>query len=85
MSSSRPDLSRTGLGVGWVGWKNFACRTVLVSLLVVEQHSNPIFLSIRAIVRSSVEVEVTCKLFRIGLLEFFSLTTFGKQQAGSIP
>ena len=24
--SGRPDLSRIGLGVGWVGWKNFACR-----------------------------------------------------------
>ena len=26
MSSGRPDLSRIGFGVGWVGWKNFACR-----------------------------------------------------------
>ena len=26
MSSSRPDLSRIGFGVGWVGWKIFACR-----------------------------------------------------------
>ena len=26
ISSGRPDLSRIGFGVGWVGWKNFACR-----------------------------------------------------------
>ena len=26
MSLGRPDLSRIGFGVGWVGWKNFACR-----------------------------------------------------------
>ena len=25
--SSCPDLSQFGLGIGWVGWKNFACRT----------------------------------------------------------
>ena len=31
MSSSRPDLSRFRLGVGWVGWKNFACRATFPS------------------------------------------------------
>ena len=25
---SRPDLSRIGFGIGWVGWKNFACRAI---------------------------------------------------------
>ena len=25
-SSGRPDLSRIGFGVGWVGWQNFTCR-----------------------------------------------------------
>ena len=39
-------------------------------LLVVEQLSNPILLSIRDVVRSLVEVEVTCLLFRIRLLQF---------------
>ena len=26
MLSGRPDLSRIGFGVGWVGWELFACR-----------------------------------------------------------
>ena len=38
-------------------------------LLVVEQLSNPILLSIRASVRSLGEVEVTCILFRLKLLQ----------------
>ena len=39
-------------------------------LLVVEQLPNPILFSIRASVRSLAEVEVTCILFRIRLLQF---------------
>ena len=39
-------------------------------LLVVEQLSDPILLSIRALARSLAEVEVTCILFRIRLLQF---------------
>ena len=53
--------------VGLVG------RILLVEellLLVVDQPSNPILLSIRALVRSLAEVEVTCLLFRIRLLQF---------------
>ena len=71
MSSSRPDLSRIGLGVGWVGWKNFACRATspCCCRAVVEQLSNPILLSIRASVRSLVEVKVTCLLFHTKLLQ----------------
>ena len=41
-------------------------------LLVVEQLSIPILLSIRDVVRSLAEVEVTCILFRIRLLQFQS-------------
>ena len=26
MLSGRTDLSRIGFGIGWLGWKNFACR-----------------------------------------------------------
>ena len=39
-------------------------------LLVVEQLSSPILLSIRASVRSLAEVEETCILCRIRLLQF---------------
>ena len=76
MLSSRPDLSRIGFGVGWVDWKNVACLATspsgcrTTSPLVVEQLSNPILLSIRASRRSLAEVEVTCLLFRIRLLQF---------------
>ena len=42
---------------------------VQLPLLIVEQLFNPILLSIRASVRSLAEVEVTCILFRIGLLQ----------------
>ena len=36
MLSGRPDLSRIGFGVGWVGWKNLLLVEQLL-LLVVEQ------------------------------------------------
>ena len=39
-------------------------------LLVVDQLVNPILLSSRASVRFFAEVEVTCLLFRIRLLQF---------------
>ena len=70
ISSSRPDLSR--IGFGWVAWKIFGCRATVeqLHLLVVEQLSNPILLSIRASVRSLAEVEVTWKLCRKWLIQF---------------
>ena len=39
-------------------------------LLVVEQLPNPILFTIRAPMRSLAEVEVTCILFRLRLLQF---------------
>ena len=45
---SRLDPARIGFGIGWDGWKNFACRATsppdcwTTSLLVVDQLSNPI-------------------------------------------
>ena len=85
MSSSRPDLSRIGFGVGWVDWKNFVCRTTSLlvieqlPLLVVEQLSNPILLSIRDVVRlrSLAEVEVTCILFFVKDFSSFQSNNFG--------
>ena len=71
MSSSRTDLSRIGFRfLGLVG-RIFLVEQLLLlaveqlSLLVVDQLSNPILLSIRALVRSLVEPEVTCMLFRL--------------------
>ena len=49
-------------------------------LLVVEQLSNPILLSIRDVVRSLAEVEVTCIFFfSYKTSPVLSLTTFGIQ------
>ena len=63
-----PDLSRIGFGVGWVCSKIVLVEKLL--LLVVEQLSNPILLSNRDVVRSLVEVEVTCMLSHTRLLQF---------------
>ena len=74
--SSRPDLSRNGLEIGGADWKNLLDEQLLflvveqLLLLVVDQLSNPILFSIRASMRSLAEVEVTCILFRIRLLQF---------------
>ena len=48
-------------------------------LVVVDQLLNPILLSNRDVKRSLPEVEVTCMLSHFGLLQFFSLTTFGME------
>ena len=48
-------------------------------LAVVDQLSNPIPLSNRDVVRSLVEVEVTCMFFSENTSPIFSLTTFGIQ------
>ena len=55
--------------------------TVVEQLLlaVVDQLLNPILLSNRDVKRSLAEVEVTCMLSHIRLLQFFNLTTFGIQ------
>ena len=53
----------------WLGWWKILLVEELL-LLVVEQLSNPILLSIRALMRSLAEVEVTCILFRRRLLQF---------------
>ena len=66
--SGRPDLSRIGFRVGWFDWKILLVEQV--PLLVVEQFSDPILFSIRASMRSVAEVEVTCILCRIRLLQF---------------
>ena len=76
MSSGRPDLSRIGFGVGWIDWKNLVCRTTspsgcrTVSPSGCQKIFEPQFsLSNRDVVRSLVEVEVTCMLFRIKFLQ----------------
>ena len=66
MISGRPDLSRIGFRLGGsIG--NF---WIAARLLVVEHVLNPILFSIRVSMRSLAEVEVTCILFRIRLLQF---------------
>ena len=62
MLSSRPDLSRIGFGVGWVGWKNFLLVEQLpfwLSSNFRTQFSFPFVTSMRSLA----EVEVTCISF----------------------
>ena len=65
-----------GFGIGWAGWKKLLVEQLLLlvveqlPLLVVEHVPNPILFSIRVSMRSLAEVEVTCILFRIRLLQF---------------
>ena len=76
MSSGRPDLSRIRFEVGWVERKILLVEQLLLLVveqlrfLVVERLLNPILLSIRALVRFLAEVDVTCILFRLRLLQF---------------
>ena len=57
MSSDRPDLSRIGFGVGWVDWKNLACRTTSPSGCRTASPSGcRTFFEPRDVVRSLVEV-----------------------------
>ena len=65
MLSSRPDLSRFGFGIGWVGWEILLVGQILLLVveqlppLVVEQFPNQILSSIRASMRALAEVDVT--------------------------
>ena len=59
-----------GFGIGWVGWKNFACRETSPRGCAVEQLLNPILLSNRDVKRSLAKVEVTCMLSHARLLQF---------------
>ena len=76
MSSCCPDLSPIGFGVGWLIGKTWFVEQLLLlvveqfPLLVVEQLLNLFPLSIRDVMRSLVEVEARCILFRKRLLQF---------------
>ena len=41
MLSGRPELSRIGFGVGWVGWELFACRATSPSGCQATSPSGP--------------------------------------------
>ena len=41
--ASRPDLSRIGFGVGWVGWKIFACLATSLSGCRATSEPNSLF------------------------------------------
>ena len=62
------DRSQTGFGIGRVGWKNFACRETspracrATSSCGCRSTFEPNSLSNHDVVRSLVEVEVTCML-----------------------
>ena len=63
MSSNRPDLSRIGFRSGWVDWTNLVCRTTSPSGCRTTFKPSLVPLSIRNVLRSLVEIEVTCQLF----------------------
>ena len=88
--SSRPDLSRIGFGVGWVGWKKFACRATSPSGCRATSPSgrratsepNSFVQSWRNEIFGGGRGDMNTFLYKTSPM--FSLTAFGIQQAGSV-
>ena len=75
--NSRPDLSRIGFGFCWVIGKKWVVERL--HLLIIEQLSNQILLSIRDIVRSLEEVQGDMYAFSKRTSPIFNLSTFKTQ------
>ena len=90
MSSGRTDLSRIGFGVGWAGWKNFACRATSPSgcRATSSSHCRATFEPNSLVHSCFSEVfggsRGDMHSFSFQTSPVFSLATFGIQSAGSV-